>query len=312
MAKTLNEFKKEFEAIKKLTADSAPELQSLGNNLGTHRDYLREHFPALGLRIHALRDGGNPGTTIQEFMGDKEVALMVKELSNRRETAKKEAVKAGRLRTSAVRPVRTRTKALEKAVTDEIAARKKLTSSKALGLNQSVKEMEPLLAQIKAFKQTADYEFIASVPKHEEPGQYDRQYASMLNEELTKSKDVAVKAEQLMLKKQKLADKNLKLAGIKAKAAALELNNQAKLAQAAHKAKDVPALAAAKKAGAAALTKLKAIVDPYQALMKDSEIIDSLSHSPEQPAIDKGTQALFHLLSEGESTLEDIQSRRMV
>ena len=134
MAKTLNEFKKEFEAIKQLTTTSAAELQAIEHNRGTHKAYLKEHFPALGVRRHALRDTGTPGTTLPAFMGDKTVAPMVKELANRREALKKLAVEAGHLRTTAVLPVKARTKALETNLAAEMATRQKLASSKLLGL----------------------------------------------------------------------------------------------------------------------------------------------------------------------------------
>jgi hypothetical protein len=312
MAKTLNEFKKEFEAIKKLAHESVETIEAADHNLDTHRDHLNEQFPALGLRIHALRDAGQVGTKIEDFMGDKELAVMVKELSNRRETAKKTALEAAHARTVGYKPVTQRLNALEKAITDEIAARGKKTTGTVLNLNQSVKEMTPLLNDVKAYRKHADIQAIVNDAGSMAPAQFDRLYTLLLTKELNKSKDEAVKAEQLMLKKQKLNDKVMKGAFSKANAAYAELDKQAKLAKTAQLAKDITALAAAKKAGAAALVKIDLVVKPYKDLLKDPEIIKTLSNSPDKPGIDKNAKALFDLKDHAKNLLGEIESRRLV
>ncbi len=312
MAKTLQEFKKEFEAVKKEVASNVDEMESLEHNLDQHRELLVEGFKALGIRIHELRDAGTVGTKIEDFQADKEVAVMVKELANRREMAKKDALRGQEIHTKAYKPILARMKALQDGLTAEIADRKKKFSSKTLGINQSVKEMEPLLAEVTKYVKggNKDYEAIVNYGGGYPPAQFERLYDKLLDEELKKSKAVALSDQQQMLMKQALNVKNMQSSFNKAKLQYAEVVKQAKLAKDAHQARNVQGLSDAKKASDAAMTAIETLVEPYEKAMKDSKIVDIVQHSPEKGAIEKGVAALFEVKSRAKEQVEEIQARR--
>ena len=112
MAKTLAEFRKTFDDIKKLAGPNVAKMTTTVNNLGKHREYMTEHFPALGVRIQALRKAGRGGDSIDAFMVDKEAYAMFKELIDRRETAKKTAKEAELISSSVFSPMVTKIAAL--------------------------------------------------------------------------------------------------------------------------------------------------------------------------------------------------------
>ncbi|MEO6062182.1 MAG: hypothetical protein ABIQ99_09605 [Thermoflexales bacterium] len=313
MAKTHAEFRKTFDDIKKLAGPNVAKMTTTVNNLGKHREYMTEHFPALGVRIQALRKAGRGGDSIDSFMVDKEAHAMFKELLDRRETARKTAKEAELISSSVFGPMVTKIAALEKAVTAEIAERKKKVSSKVLGMNQSVKEMEPLLAEIKLFKQGPDYKYAenerGSGKRVERVGTL---FDDLLAEQMTQTSAESLKGERLMLQMQKLNDKVMKQANSKAAAAYVAMGKQDQAARTAHRAKDVPALAAAKTAAGIAMAQIDAVVKPYQAIMKDPDVINGLSQALDKPAVDKAFKSLVDTRTRAESLLGDIEALRMV
>ncbi len=306
MAKTLIAFKKEFEDLKKLAASDADEMESLDHNLDQHREIMREGFKALGVRIHELRDAGMAGTKIEDFMGDKEAATMVRELITRRDTAKKDGLTAQTVQNTKFKPLLERMEALIDGLNREIADRKKKFSSKTLGINQSVKEMEPLLAEVTKYTRggNADYAFIHAYNGSIPPSQFDRLYNSLLTEELNKSRAEALSAQEQMLLQQQLNDKVMKANNSRARAALVEVTKQAKAAQEAQKAHNAEALATAQKATAAANIKITAILTPYEKAEKDARLMDVLQHSPDGPGVLKGLASLKQIKTQGEQAVK--------
>jgi hypothetical protein len=312
MAKTLALFKKEFEDLKKLASTSVEEIGSLDHNMNHYQQMLNEGFKEVGLRIHALRDAGTPGTKIEDFMGDREMAVMIKELSGYRDSGKQAALKAKAIRDTQFKAIRTRMQALQDGLTTEIADRKKKFASKTLGINQSVKEMDPLLAEVTTYAgRNPDYELIRHDPGSYTAAQFDRQYAGLLAEELSKSKAVALSDQQQMLLKQSLAVRTLELNLSKARAAYAEVAKQAKLAQTAQKARDIQGLARAKQAAAAGLAKTEAVIAPYEKVAKDAKLMDVLKHSPDGGAVLKNLAALHTVGVQAHSEAEEAEGRRL-
>lgn len=311
MAKALAEFKKEFDDIKKIVPPTVTEIESLVNNLKKHNDDLREGVEMLGVQVQHLRHSGVAGTKIEDYMGQPGINASVRELQQRRDEAKQVAQKLNLLRAQKCKPTVARVKTLITGLTAEIAARKKAVSSKALGLNQSVKEMEPLLTLVTQYSKTdVNYKFLNAYQGANEPAHYDKVYKEAIQDELDKTRNevLAVEGDKLFLQlfNDRVANTNLS----KAQTALKELLRQGQLAQAAQKARDVPALAGAKKAGAAAMKTIETIAAPYQKGWKDKELAAMIKK--DSPKSAKSVESLLSLVHQAEGELDVIEGRRMV
>src|SRR5262249_5354484 len=160
--------------------------------------------------------------------------------------------------------VKQRRDTLEANITQEIAARRSKVSSKVLGLNQSVKEMDPLLAQVKSYKQDSNYKAAISTAPVGAAGSTTALYTRLMAEALAKSETESAEEEKLDKQKQQFNDRLMKTAIARANTALKKLQEQATAAKSAHLAKDINGLAAAKKAGAQAMAQINANVKPYQ------------------------------------------------
>jgi hypothetical protein len=172
--------------------------------------------------------------------------------------------------------------------------------------------METLLVEVNAYRKGSDHDkdivinFTGTLP----PSQFDSLYTKLMNEELTKDHNLALSQQEQLLIKQQLNDKVMKLNTTKAKAAAIEVTKQAKLAADAHKAKNIVALANAKKASTTALGQLHAILDPYERAMKDPKLVEVIKHSPDGQSVVNGLTALRQLKTHADGEDHVTQGRR--
>ncbi len=311
MAKTLQEFKKEFETLKKIMPPLVDKVESNENNLNQFRELLVDGFKQLGVEIHRLRDAGTPGTKIENFMHDREVAVMVKELQGIRDRAKKAATETKNIHDNDFKPIKKRMATLQENLADEIAARKKKFSSQKLGVNQSVKEMEPLAAEISKFVKggNKDFEFVVNFMGSYPPDQFERLYNELLAEELTKSKAVSLNAFQQMMQQQMLNVKNLQKNFMKTKSAYQAVTKAVAEGKAAHIARNPLSLGAAKRDGAEAFKALNELVEPYEKAVNDAKIKDLLAHSQDKSSIEKGVGGMREMLSKAKQAMEELEGR---
>jgi hypothetical protein len=118
----------------------------------------------------------------------------------------------------------------------------------------------------------ADYQFFANHTGSYAPDRYDRLCDDLADEELAKSKAVALPGEQQMMAKRLLDLKLMASMHNKAKAVYTEIWKQAKLAEQAQKARKSQPPSDARKAANVAMAKTNALVDPYERAMKDVQI----------------------------------------
>lgn len=314
MAKTLNDYKKEFAELQKLTRVAVEEIDSLEHNLDTFRAHIVEGFNALGARVAELRQQGATGATIDAYLGDPLTKKMVAELGQRRDTAKVAAARADVLNKQVKPPILNRMETLREGLAAEITTREKKFSSKALGLNQSVKELKPLQAAIDKYCKGGSPEFTAlfNFKGTYSAGQFDRLYTSLLTEQLNKSVKEVRAAEKQAQALHQMNDKVMKQALTRTAGHVKVVLAQAKAGATAHLAKDIQALAAAKTAGATAFEQLTKVVAPYEKTMKDKKFLVLLSHSPDEDMIRKNTKRLFELKAAAAEENEQLQARRFV
>jgi uncharacterized protein YecE (DUF72 family) len=313
MAQTLAQFRTEFTALKKLVAESADEGENLEHNLSQRREMLQEGFKALGLRIHELRDTGAQGARLADFMRDREAAAMATELTRHRDAAKVDAAKAVLLERNTYPAITSRMQTLRAGLTAEIGTRQGKFSSKKLRINQSVKEMAPLQTEVENYARAgnADYQFIANHTGSYAPDWYDRLYDDLADEELAKSKAVALSGEQQMMAKRLLDLKLMASTYNKAKAVYAEILKQAKLAEQAQKARKSQPLSDARKAADVAMAKTNALVDPYEKAMKDVQIAVLVSHSPDKDKVKRSYDNLLDVKSMVKAEFDEIKARRI-
>jgi hypothetical protein len=310
MAKTLKEFQTEFAAIKKDTHEVVEAYDEIENNIGAILEQMTEAFKVLGARIGELRTQGQAGTDLAAYMADREVAGFVQELQRRRDTGKKTAAAGVALYNTKIKGLRKRLRTLQQAIEGEIAARQKKNTSKTLGLNQSVKEMGPLL-DVKAYFRNNEFLQVANYPEPIPAKQFDNVYEDLLTEQLNKSAKQVKKDEKLEAAKQKLNDKVLGNAERKVAAFVLALRKQNKLAGTAQKLKDLNGLSRAKTIGGQAYQGLVAVVEPYEKIMASKSIKAMLAHSPDEPRIAASTKKLFDYKTKAKDDLEELNARTL-
>ncbi len=313
MAETLAEFGREFAALQKQVAAAADEGENLEHNLGQHRELMVEGFKALGLRIHELRDAGAQGSKLPDFMTDREVVVMVRELNRHRQAAKKDAARAVQLEASDYLAITRRMAALRAGLTAVANTRGAKFSNKILRINRSAPALTALQAEVEAYAKggNADYEFIANHTGSYAPDWYDGLYNDLLEEELAKSKAVALSSEQQNLAKRLLDLKLMATTQNKAKTVYVEAQKQARLAEQAANARKGQALSDTRKAADEAWQKIQALVDPYAEAMRDAKILVILSHSPDEAQVKERYRALVNIKSLVKAEVDEIKARRI-
>ncbi|MCC7360778.1 MAG: hypothetical protein IT317_14950 [Anaerolineales bacterium] len=311
MAKTLKEFQTEFAQIKKDTHAVVEDYDEIENNIGAILEQMTEAFKVLGARIGELRAQGQTGNDLAGYMADREVASYAQELQRRRDTGKKTAAAGVALYTTKIKGLRKRLRTLREAIEGEISAREKKNSSKMLGLNQSVKEMKPLLDDVKAYFRNDEFLQVANYPEPIPAKQFDNVYEDLLTEQLNKTAKQVKKDEKLEAAKQRLNDKVLGNAERKAAGFVLALRKQNKLAGTAQKLKDINGLTRAKTIGGQAYQGLVAVVEPYEKIMASKSIKAMLAHSPDEPRIAASTKKLFDYKDRAKDDLDELNARSL-
>ena len=311
MARTLKEFQTEFALIKKDVHKVVEAYDDIENNIGAILEQMTEAFKVLGARIGELRTAGLTGDNISDFQVDQAVSRYVQELERRRDAGKKAATTGVALHTTKIKGLRKRLSALKANVETEITAREKKTNQVKLGLNQSLKEMKPLLDDVKAYSRNEEFLQVANYPDPVPPRQFDNVYEDLLAEQLNKSAKQVKKDEKLEAAKQKLNDKVMGNAERKAAGFVLTLRRQNKLAGTAQKLKDLNGLARTKTLGGQAYQGLLTVVEPYEKIMASKSIKAMLAHSPDEPRIAASTKKLLDYKDLAKNTLDELNARTL-
>jgi len=268
MAKSLEAFKIEFEAIKKEFAACEKETDDSGHQRGHHDAMIEQGARVVGDRVRELRESGAPGTTVDDFKNDPEVKTALAEVELHITAIDKELARMRALSAGPWHKTLTRYTTLEKDLVAEIAARKKETTTK-LGLgNKSLPAMEALLKELKnpttmyrEFKLMRDY--TTTTPAFKNKDAHRKERDGYLAVELAKSKDKALSQAQAELFERLLVDRNFTKYTSRVKILYDGVQKAVADGRTALTARDANALTAAQVSGSKQMKELENIVTQY-------------------------------------------------
>jgi hypothetical protein len=268
MPKTLEVFKKEFDAIKKEFDACDEETDNSGHLRGHHDAMIEQGARAVGERVRALRQAGKAGASLDDFKDDPEVKRALAEIELHVTGIDTEMARLRTLSAGPWRKTLTRYTTLEKDLVTEIAARKKELSTKAGLGNKSLPEMEKMLVAVKnpndmykQFKNMRDY--TTNTPSYQDPTKHRKERDRYLAVELAKSKDKALSEAQAELFERLLVDRNFNKYTNRVRALSEGIQKAVVDGKAALAARDSAALTSAQASGSKQLKELEDIVTQY-------------------------------------------------
>jgi len=296
MADTLAQFQREFNDIKALAHSDVAEQKTLLLSIRTHGMQLESGFKLLGLRLRELIDEGHPSATIDDFMDDREVVDHVHELTHHRETLKANTTAVLHKQIIAKNELSHRLAVLTSELNNQIEVRGGKFSSKALRVNQSVKQMGPLLQEAKRYEaNSADLKALADAPDIPTANSYDPAYAALMTTTLSKAKVVALKPEQQQLAKRLVDTRVLATSYKNAKVIYDEVVRQATKADQAKLARKAQGLSEARAAAQKAVTSVKALVEPYTEAIQEPQVAEYVSRQKRSSEIKKSVNNLLEI-----------------
>src|SRR5271156_3269740 len=129
MAKQLEQFKKNFEAIKHTLTAGELEVTKEKTNRGPLDTQLEQHAKEIGRRVHVLRQAGKAGTKIDDFKSDAEVKKLLDDIDHGLTQIGAVNQRVKTLETGEWQTLNTNYTKLVTDLTAEIAARKKELST---------------------------------------------------------------------------------------------------------------------------------------------------------------------------------------
>jgi hypothetical protein len=253
-------------------------------------------FKLLGLRLRELMDSGHAGAKIEDFMGDREVFARVRELTGHRDACKTDTADAFHHQTIAKGELEHRLAVLTAGLEGQIGTREQKFSSKVLRINQSVRQMGPLLQEVKRYAQnSADIKALDQAPDIATANSYDLAYTTQMSTTISKAKALALTPEQQKLARRLIDPKVLATTYKNAKVIYDEVVRAATKADQAKAARKAQGLSEARAAAKKAVTGVKALVDPYDEALKDARVAEYVEKLPRSSTIKKSVANLLEV-----------------
>ncbi len=134
MAKKLEEFKKEYEAVKREVEKADQELDRFGVSRGQNDGMMDEAAKEIGRRVRKLREGGAPGAAIDDFKNDPEVRKLLAGIDSYMATIKKLTADERNYQSGPVKKLETRYQALRRTTGYAAHSRSRRLSVSGVGL----------------------------------------------------------------------------------------------------------------------------------------------------------------------------------
>lgn len=284
MAKQYEQFKKDFEAIKKAAVAGAVEIKKDAQAVAQFSQILLEGSREVGLRVQELKEQGQQGTALKDFLADPQVKKMSDELENTLNSLGKELKRITDLHQSQFKPLTARYATLMKELPAEIAARKKQLSTKLGTGNKSLADMEKLLTAVTKEEHDpalAAVMYFAPETLAEHRQQLDRQ----LREAIAKTKTAALGELQQQMDEQALEGRNRKRNVSQAKALTEQVLSECAKAQKALKERNQQELMRVKAMVGKPMKQLDTIAGMYERGSKDSWTKAAIEKSKDKAAI---------------------------
>ncbi len=310
MAKQYEQFKKEFDEIKKAAIAGSVEIKRDSQVVAQLAQVLHEGSKEVGLRVQALKEQGQAGTALKDFIADPQVKKMSDELENMLNTLGKELKRITDLHQKQFKPLTARYATLVKELPAEIAARKKQVSTKLGTGNKSVVDMEKLLVEVK--KEEHDPALATVMYFHPESlADHKQQLDRYLKEAVTKTKTVALSELQQQMDEQALEGRNRKRNVSQAKTLSDQVLAECQKAQQALKQRNQQELMRVKATVPKMMKQLDGIAGLYERGSKDNWTKAAIEKSKDKAAILSDIKLVIGLRDKARAELSKIANARL-
>lgn len=293
MAKSLEEFKKSFDEVKKGVTSAMEDIKKNANALSQTSGVMHEGVKEIGMRIQKLKDAGDKGSSVADFMWDNEVKTMMNSVNSYMTQLTAECNRLAGLHKGAFATTKTKFWDTKKALVADIADRKKKVSTKVGLGNKSLPDLEKLLVEMNKYTDGAFITFDSFTP--ETAAEHKSQLDLWLKEEVGKTKDATLTAFQKQMDEQALNTRVLN--GNVGKARTMLAAVQAELAKGekAFKAKKLPDLMTAKLNAEKQNKALGVMADMYERAQGDQWIMSNANASKDKATILAGMKAVIDM-----------------
>jgi len=296
MAKVYEQFKREFTELKQKSDQINAQFSSFEKSQKNLFGYVEEGAKELGLRVQELKHNGHAGKTLGDFLFDAEVKKMVVAINTSTTRLEDDVKQLNSYKANGGVLVKN-WKALSTELENEIKSRKKQVTTKVGIGNKSLPDMEKLLVEVK--KALGDHgaadDLESNLKLVDEPGHWTKEKNKVINEELIKTRDLALSGLQQDLMKQMLDIRNLNINVGKAKKLYESVLDGCKQMEAAIKARDSKKMAAAKNLPTVPLKELVTLAVKFETALKDPVIARMLKNSKDASAVQSGVKTITDL-----------------
>ncbi|MDX2131850.1 MAG: hypothetical protein SFY69_07350 [Planctomycetota bacterium] len=309
MAKDLAEFTKAFATIKGDVTAGMEQIKKNAAAIAQTSGVMHEGVKEVGLRVQKLKDMGETGASVNDFMSDPEVKSMMGSVNAYMKQIEAECNRIGALHAGSFKKTIATFWDTKKSLEAEIAARKKAVSTKLGTGNKSLPDLEKLLAEMNKYKdaQFASFEVFTPETAAEHRSELDK----WIKDEMSKTKAAALSAFQKEMDEQALNVRVLNGNVGKAKTTLAEVLKDCAAGEKAHKAKQLKPLMDAKLAAAEGVKELSDMAGKYERAQQDQWIMSKLRTSKDKGAIESGMKSVIESRNAAKAALNKLAALKL-
>jgi hypothetical protein len=309
MAKEYEKFKAEWDVVKKETQKALDDIKSNAQLVGQTTGIITHGTKEVGRRVQELKDQGQTGDEIKDFLADREVKQAMEGITDFMSSLEKELKRVEALHSGPWKKTKENYFKLKKELDAEIKTRKKAVSTKVGVGNKSLPLMEQLLKDINKYDNDYFTTFAVFVP--EDIAQHRKELNFKLQDEIRKAKDVRLTEFQAMMQEQGLNTRHLKTNFGKAKTIFTAIGKALQDAEDAKRDRKPSELSAAQDEADKLFKQLVEIVDPYEKAPQDDWLRTQIQKSKDRSTIESGIKAFVEMKTKGSATLKKIKDLKI-
>lgn len=309
MAKQYEEYKKSYADIQKQVTDAQTEIKKNANAISQTSGVMHEGVKEIGLRVQELKNAGDKGSSINDFMFDNEVKSMMNSVNAYMKQIETECKRIGALQTGSFAKTKSLFWETKKGLTDEIASRKKQVSTKIGTGNKSLPDMERLLADMNKYKDAGFATLDAFLP--ETAAEHKQQLDNWLKDTLGKTKEATLSAFQKEMDEQACNTRVLNANVGRAKTMLTNVQAQAAAGEKAHKAKLLKPLMDAKLAIVKHNKDLAEMAAKYDRAKTDQWVMSKINSSKDKSAILAGMKSITDMRDTSKTAVNKLAALKL-
>jgi len=309
MAKQYEEFKKTYIDIQKRVAKAQEEINKNANAIAQTSGVMLEGVKEIGLRVQKLKDLGNKGSTIDEFLFDNQVKTMKSSVDAYMKQIKTECDRIGSLHSGSFAATKKLFWETKNQLDAEIKGRKKQVSTKLGVGNKSLPDLLKLQADMNKYKDAAYAKFEVFEP--ETAKDHERQLDNRIKETLSKTREMTLSAFQKEMDEQAC---NIRVLGgnvNRAKRMLSAVQVQEAAGEKAFKAKNLKQLMDAKLAIVKESKELADMAAKYDRVKGDSWVMTKINSSKDKTSILGGMKSIGDMRDAAKRAVNKLAAMRL-